>query len=85
MWVVYIIKCNNREWYYIGSTNDIERRLYEHNAGCVRSTKAYRPLRIVYTKEFDSEASARQYEHMLKHKRIEKEKIIRSLVYCPVV
>jgi putative endonuclease len=79
MWYVYIIKSLNKNWYYVGSTNSIERRLEEHNKKKVLSTKAYIPLKLVWEKEFSSEKEARAYEKLLKDKRIEKEKIISSI------
>jgi len=79
MWYVYIIKSLSKNWYYVGSTNSIERRLEEHNRNKVSSTKAYTPLKLVWQKEFSLEQEARHYERLLKDKRIEKEKIINSL------
>ncbi|MGB8319656.1 MAG: GIY-YIG nuclease family protein [Ignavibacteriaceae bacterium] len=38
MWFVYIIKSLNYNFIYIGSTNDLKRRLGEHNAGFSKST-----------------------------------------------
>ncbi len=63
----------------MGSTNNIDRRLSEHNGGKVLSTKSKRPFTLVYKKQFENEHEAREYERLLKSKRIEKEKVIRSL------
>ncbi len=79
MFLVYLLKSENKNWYYVGSTNRLELRLLEHNSGRVSSTKPYRPFKLVYTKSFASEGEARKYERMLKDKRMEKEKLIRSL------
>jgi putative endonuclease len=79
MWHVYIIKSLSKNWFYVGSTNSIKRRLEEHNKGKVLSTKAYIPLKLVWSKDFLSETEARGYEKLLKDKHIEKEKIIRSI------
>lgn len=79
MWCVYILKSLSKNWYYVGSTNRLETRVHEHNQGYVRSTKAYIPLKTVYSRKFESEMEARSYEKKLKQKRIEKEKILRSL------
>ena len=79
MFFVYMIKSNKKSWYYVGSTNDLERRVGEHNSGKVKSTKPYLPLSLVYTKEFIHEHEARAYERKVKGSRIEKEGIIRSL------
>lgn len=79
MFTVYIIKSINKKWYYVGSTNNLERRLVEHNKGLVTSTKYYIPFKIVFVKEFETEKDARSYERKLKDKRIEKEKIIKEI------
>ena len=39
MWYVYVLKSVNHPFIYIGSTNDVDRRLEEHNAGLNQSTK----------------------------------------------
>ena len=44
MWFVYILKSLKDKNLYVGSTNDIERRLAEHNSGKVDSTKHRVPL-----------------------------------------
>jgi putative endonuclease len=80
MWYVYIIKSINNNWYYVGSTNSLDRRIREHNHKKVFSTKGYAPFKLVWSKEFLIEKEARGYEKLLKDKRIEKEKILRSLV-----
>ena len=46
MWFVYIIKSINKIYTYIGSTDNIKRRLSEHNNGLVKSTKPYFPFRL---------------------------------------
>lgn len=78
-WYVYIIKSLNKNWYYVGSTNSLDRRLVEHNQGKVLSTKSYIPFELVWKENFPSEKEARLYEKLLKDKRIEKERIIKSL------
>ena len=79
MWYVYLLKSERGKWYYLGSTNDLERRLGEHNRGKVTSTRRFIPLSLVFKKEFRAEKEAREYERLVKDKRIEKERIIRSL------
>jgi putative endonuclease len=74
-----MIKSTKKRWYYVGSTNDLERRLSEHNKGKVTSTKCYLPFNIVYRKDFDFEKEARGYERLLKDKRLEKERIIKQI------
>ena len=77
--MVYFLKSDTKDWYYVGSTNDLDRRLREHNSGKVRSTKAHMPLRAVYRREFNDELSARLFERKVKGQRLLKESIIRSI------
>ena len=76
MWYTYIIKSINKKWFYVGSTNRLEKRLEEHNLGKNISTKAFRPFKYIFIKNFFIEKEARQYERKLKDCRKEKEKII---------
>lgn len=79
MWLVYILRSNNQKWYYVGSTNDIVRRLEEHNQQRVSSTKSKAPLTLVHTVEFESEKEARAYEQRVKKQRLLKESIVRTI------
>ena len=51
---------------YIGSTNNLKRRLLEHNKGLNRSTKHRSPFELVYREAYKSEEDARHREHNLK-------------------
>jgi len=44
MWYVYILRSTIDKKLYVGSTNNIRRRLTEHNSGEVDSTKGRRPF-----------------------------------------
>ncbi|MFA5806468.1 MAG: GIY-YIG nuclease family protein [Melioribacteraceae bacterium] len=66
MFTVYVLlseKDNNR---YIGFTNDIERRLTEHNLGKVKSTKNRQPLKLIYTELYENKSDAMKREKYLK-------------------
>jgi len=62
----YVLKSERDGRLYVGSTSDIHKRVCEHNRGKVRSTKARRPLDLVYHEEYDSKTSARRREIFLK-------------------
>ena len=66
MYFVYIIKSLNVLRYYIGSTENIDRRLSDHNSGKVNATKAYKPWELVYTEEYSSEDKAIKREKYFK-------------------
>ena len=63
---VYALKSESRNYIYVGMTNNIERRLSEHNNGYNKTTKPYRPFVLIYTKTFDTRPEARLYEKYLK-------------------
>jgi predicted GIY-YIG superfamily endonuclease len=65
-WYVYILRSLTKGFTYIGSTNNLERRLGEHNSGFVQSTKAYIPLEIVAYIAVKTEKRARELEKYFK-------------------
>jgi putative endonuclease len=75
---VYILYSISKDRYYIGSCADIINRLQRHNAGATPSTKAGRPWKIVYKKEFDSKTEALKYENYLK--RMKSRSMLETLI-----
>jgi putative endonuclease len=47
-------------------TEDVNRRIFEHNAGKNKTTRPYRPFELFYTEEFGTRMAARQREKYLK-------------------
>ena len=66
MFYVYIIKSSKDNNLYIGSTNNLRRRIKEHNVGLVLSTKSRRPFDLIYYEAYNSEKDARKRESNLK-------------------
>ena len=66
MYKVYILKSKCAERFYIGHTNNIEKRLSEHNRSKVKSTKAFVPWEIVYTENFATKSDAFRREMQIK-------------------
>ncbi len=54
--------------FYIGSTNDIQKRLHQHNnlKSGAHYTKIRRPVKLVYSENFETLNDARKREHSLK-------------------
>lgn len=48
MFYNYVLKSENGGDLYTGRTNDLKRRLWEHNKGLSPSTKRYRPWKLIY-------------------------------------
>lgn len=65
-WHVYIVRCRDGTL-YTGITNDLERRMAEHNrgAGC-RYTRGRRPVRLSYRESFRDRSSAMRREARIK-------------------
>ena len=62
MWYVYVLKCE-RNRYYIGITDNIERRLNKHQRGVgARFTKQNRPEELLYQEFFETKSLAMQRE-----------------------
>jgi len=61
----YILLCSNGE-YYVGSTENLERRLKEHESGhgC-DFTKAHLPVKLMYTEEYPTIEEAYKRERQL--------------------
>lgn len=66
MYYMYILVSTKDKNLYIGSTPDLRRRLAEHNAGKVFSTKPRRPFKLVYYEAYLAEKDARGRESALK-------------------
>ena len=66
MFFVYILKSKKEKSLYIGYTNDLRKRIKEHNLGLVRSTKSRKPFYLVYYEAYYSKQDAVYREHNLK-------------------
>ncbi|MBU6232216.1 GIY-YIG nuclease family protein [Patescibacteria group bacterium] len=64
---LYILQSEKTGRYYVGSTNDLKRRLNEHNSGQTRSLSHQRPLMIVFFQEYETMLLARRAEAKLKN------------------
>ena len=65
---VYMLANRKQGTLYIGVTNDLIRRIYEHKEGLVESfTKRYGVDRLVYFETHDSIEAAIVREKKLKH------------------
>lgn len=66
MFFVYILKSKKDRSLYIRYTDNLRKRLKEHNLGLVRPTKLRRPLYLVYYEAYASRQNATKREHNLK-------------------
>ena len=66
MFYVYAIKSLARNYIYVGMTDNIERRLLQHNNGENKSTKTYKPFIIIHSESFATRPEARTKEIYFK-------------------
>jgi len=66
MYFVYILKSLSQQKSYVGITDNLERRLQEHNGGQSIYTKKYRPWVMIYHESYDTIQKAREREKYLK-------------------
>ena len=66
LYFVYVLKSEVDGRLYKGMTDDIERRLKEHNAGKTKSTRGFRPWKLVYKESFETLDLAREREKYFK-------------------
>ena len=69
MYYVYILKSQQTGWYYIGHTQDLPKRIHQHNSGYSKSTKSGIPWELVHQKEFQDRGAAMKRELELKRKK----------------
>ena len=65
MYSVYLLKLSN-ESYYTGSTPNLRRRIQEHIVGNCLSTKNFRPVKMIWSCNFEEEVKALSFEKYLK-------------------
>ena len=78
MSVVYILRSNLNGRYYIGSTDNLDRRLKWHEGGYVKSTRNLRPLELVFYQSFDTGKEAKQIEYKIK--KMKSKEIIEKII-----
>ncbi|MBL7196643.1 MAG: GIY-YIG nuclease family protein, partial [Candidatus Omnitrophica bacterium] len=66
MFYIYVLKSKKDNDLYVGFTNNLERRIKEHNNSLVLSTKSRRPFDLIYCEGYKSEKDARKREQNLK-------------------
>jgi putative endonuclease len=63
---VYALKSIEHNWIYVGITDNLQRRLKQHNQGQNYSTKHYVPLYLFYSEILPDRPHARKREKYLK-------------------
>ena len=66
MYFVYAISSAFRPYIYVGISNNIKRRINQHNRGYNRTTKPYAPFNVILIEQYETRMQARQREKYLK-------------------
>jgi len=75
---VYIIQSALDASFYAGSSHNPVVRCQRHNEGWTKSTKAKRPWKLVWIKEFPTKAEALAFERYIK--RMKSREFIERLI-----
>ena len=65
-WKVYVLESLRSGVRYVGISEDLNRRLKEHNSGKTKFTSGHMPWELLYQEETEDAASARAREKYLK-------------------
>lgn len=79
MFYVYILKSLQDGKMYIGYTEDLRRRLSEHNKGLSKSTKGRKPFELIYYEAYMSNSEAQTREMRLKRSAGARTALVRRL------
>jgi putative endonuclease len=78
----YIVRCSDNSL-YCGVTNNLERRVKEHNSQSIKSakyTRAHAPVFLVYREEYENKSLAMKREYQVKQwSKQKKEALVNSL------
>ncbi|MDP2922606.1 MAG: GIY-YIG nuclease family protein [Candidatus Omnitrophota bacterium] len=66
MYYIYALYSEKFDRLYVGMTNNLKRRIYEHNIGKMKATSACRPWLLFYWELASDRINARKREKQLK-------------------
>ncbi len=64
MYYTYILQCDDH--YYVGQTDDLERRLLQHQRKQSTHTKRYSSVKLIYYEKFEVRSDAENREKQIK-------------------
>lgn len=68
MFYFYVVRCSDNSL-YCGQTNNLEKRIKEHNSSSVRGakyTKIRKPVNLVYSEKYPTLQEAMKHEWQIK-------------------
>ena len=75
MYYFYVIQSLSNNSLYFGSTNDLKRRVKQHEQGGARYTRRRGPWRLIYYEAYLNLEKARFREWKIKHSAHEYKKL----------
>jgi putative endonuclease len=66
MFYTYAIKSKERNYIYVGLTNNPDRRIAEHNYKKEKTTRSYAPFMTILIEKYETRVEARKREKYLK-------------------
>ncbi len=66
MFIVYIIESEKDGIWYTGFTQDLQRRIKEHNTGKSKFTSGHMPWKLIYSETVEERIDARKKEKYFK-------------------
>ncbi|MDP4263118.1 MAG: GIY-YIG nuclease family protein [Bacteroidota bacterium] len=66
MFYVYSIHSLPKNYTFAGLTDNVERKFLEHQSGRNKTTRPYRPFKIIYAEECSTRQEAQERERYLK-------------------
>ena len=66
MFTVYVLQSRKRKYCYVGLTENLDRRVAQHEGGKERTTRPYRPFDLIHIEMFTTRPEARKREKYLK-------------------
>ena len=78
MYYLYILR-NKENSFYIGTTNNLDRRLQQHNTNQSNYTKNRGPWELVFSEEFSNRSDAMKREYYLKS--LKSKTVLQKIIY----
>ena len=78
MFFLYILQSEKDSSYYVGYSDNLEKRLYEHNSFTGRYTSRKKPWKLVYCEEYIEKSDALKREQYIK--RMKSKRYIEELI-----
>ena len=67
---IYILYSESIDQYYVGSTKDLEDRIFRHNNSGSKATKKADDWKLVYTESYNSKSEASRRELEIKRNKV---------------